>query len=260
MRKIIESHNEKFTLAITILCNGKKRFRVWAEEDKRHNSKYADRLIIVDKSRTIFFQFPVSPEKLFFACINADSVNDNDFEVITEIKPLKHYQIYKDSEVKDFVDLANYFSQVCGYGVPEKKGTIFQTGDKKFNIRFLPQIRDAKGNPINTPARVAHQSGIIEVSYEKFKRYTIPMRMMILLHEFSHKYRNEKIGLQISNEFGADINGLYVYLGVGYSKIDAICVFANVFLKAQSNENMQRMRKIQSYIQSFENQEFAKLV
>jgi hypothetical protein len=41
-------------------------------------------------------------------------------------------------------------------------------------------------------------------------------------------------GLEIENEVGADINALYIYLGLGFSKVDAICVFANVFLKAQT--------------------------
>ena len=84
------------------------------------------------------------------------------------------------------------------------------------------------------------------------------MRLIILLHEFSHKYKNPKIGLEISNEVGVDINALYIYLGLGFSKIDAITVFANVFLKAQTKGNIERMRKIMDYIQKFENQEFAK--
>ena len=113
---------------------------------------------------------------------------------------------------------------------------------------------------INTPARIGHNTGIIEVAKCKFDNYTIPMRMMILLHEFAHKYKNPKIGLKISNEFGADINALYIYLGCGFSKIDAITVFAKVFLKAQTDDNIMRIRKLQDYIQKFENQEYAQLV
>lgn len=86
------------------------------------------------------------------------------------------------------------------------------------------------------------------------------MRFMILLHEYSHKFRNPKMNLDISNEFGADLNGLYIYLGMGFKKIDAICVFANVFLKAQTDQNIYRMRKINEYISRFERQEYAKLV
>ena len=82
--------------------------------------------------------------------------------------------------------------------------------------------------------------------------------LLILLHEFSHKYKNPKLGLDISNETGADVNALYVYLGLGFSKIDAICVFANVFLVAQTKGNIERMRKIMDYIQKFESGQFAK--
>ena len=81
--------------------------------------------------------------------------------------------------------------------------------------------------------------------------------MAILLHEYSHVFRNPKIGLEIQNEVGADINALYIYLGLGFSKIDAICVYANVFLKAQTKGNIERMRKIMDYIAKFENGDFA---
>jgi len=77
------------------------------------------------------------------------------------------------------------------------------------------------------------------------------------LHEFSHKYKNPTIGLPIDHESGADINALYIYLGLGFSKVDAIYVFANVFLKAQTDGNMRRMRKIQQYTAAFENEEYA---
>jgi hypothetical protein len=40
--------------------------------------------------------------------------------------------------------------------------------------------------------------------------------------------------------------------------VDAIFVFANVFLKAQTQGNIHRMRKIMDYIQKFENGEIAK--
>ena len=64
---------------------------------------------------------------------------------------------------------------------------------------------------------------------------------------------------KISDEVGADVNGLYLYLGNGFSKVDAICVFAKVFLKAQTPQNQQRLKKILDYIKKFENQEFAKV-
>jgi hypothetical protein len=253
------SDNRKFSLFITLKCNEKKKIRVWAEELGKQNSKYADREILVEGERTIYFSFPVSPKKLFIGALNCENPNDNSFQVILEEKDLITYQIWLDEETRKFLNLAVHFSQISGFELASNKGRVFTTENNEFTIKYFDVIRDiATNQPMNTPARIGHKSGIIEVAKCKFDKYTIPMRLIILLHEFSHKYKNPKIGLEISNEIGADINALYIYLGLGFSKIDAICVFANVFLKAQTKGNIERMRKIMDYIQKFENQEFAK--
>jgi hypothetical protein len=258
-RKEYDSDNRKFSLYITIKCEGSKSFRVWAEELGKVNSRYADREIVVNGSRTIFCNFPVSPKSLFVGVSNSKEPSDKSFEVNIEEKPLVNYNIWLDAETKDFLSLALHFSQVCGFEQASDAGRLFTTKDKQFTIKYFNVIKDYKtGGVMGTPARIGHTSGIIETAKWKFDQYTIPMRLIILLHEFSHKYKNPKIGLEISNEVGADINALYIYLGLGFSKIDAICVFANVFLKSQTKGNVERMRKIMEYIQKFENQEFAK--
>lgn len=261
MHKILQTDGNPMTLFVTIKCNGKKRFRVWCEELKRVNSRYADRIIDVDGKRTIFINLPFTPNAMFFGCKNAENIRDNDFEVDIIQTPLRSYDIQTDGMAHNFIQFAVKFAKTCGYRNPSPRGTWAKSEDGAYTIRYMPNIIDQRsGAMVNTPARIGHRTGTIEVSKNKFDRYTIPMRVMILLHEFSHKYRNPNIGLPISHESGADINGLYLYLGSGFSKVDAICVFANVFLKAQTDANIQRMRKIQDYIQRFENQEFAKLI
>lgn len=258
--KLYPAENKKFCLLITIKCKGKKNFRTWAEDYGKVNSKYVDREIQVDGERTIRFSFPVTPKTLFIGVGNKENPNDKDFEVMIIESPLKTYNIWLDFQTKRFLQLATNFSQICGFENATESGRLFQTENSEFVIKFMNIIRDSRsGTAMNTPSRIGHKTGIIEVAKVKFDTYTIPMRMMILLHEYSHKYRNPKIGLEIDNEIGADINALYIYLGLGYSKIDAICVFANVFLKAQTSGNIQRMRKIMDYIQKFENQEYAQL-
>ena len=255
-----DSGNRVFCLYLVITCKGQKKFRVWAEDFGKPNSKYANRDIIVNNKRTIHFNFPVSPKKLYVGVVNTENQSDKDFEVMLMEAPLKTYNIWLDGQTQDFLKLATQFSQVSGFTQGTDQGKIFTTDDKQFTIRYFNVIRDyVSGRALNTPARIGHRTGIIETAKVKFDTYTIPMRMIILLHEYSHKYKNPKIGLEISNETGADINALYIYLGLGFSKIDAICVFANVFLKAQTQGNIERMRKIMDYIQRFENQEFASL-
>jgi actin-related protein len=51
-----------------------------------------------------------------------------------------------------------------------------------------------------------------------------------------------------------------LYLSLGYSKIDAICVFNKVFLTADTKQNDLRSRKINEYIDRFEREEFAKRI
>jgi len=253
-----DSNNRKFSIIVNITCPTSKKIRVWAEDLGKPNSKYVDREILVEGKRSIYFSFPVSPKTLFIGALNSDNPNDSDFQVTLIETKLRDYNVWLDSNTEQFLNLAVNFCQVCGFEQATPKGRLYTNEEGKFRIKFFDSIRDfSTGQVLGTPARIGHQSGIIEIAKSRYDKYTIPMRMMILLHEFSHKYKNPKIGLKISDEVGADINALYIYLGLGFSKIDAICVYANVFLKAQTKSNIDRMRKICDYINKFENEEFA---
>lgn len=61
------------------------------------------------------------------------------------------------------------------------------------------------------------------------------MRLIILLHEFSHKFLNPKIDKPISYETGADIQGLYIYLGKGWSPYEAHKTFCKYLKKQKMN-------------------------
>lgn len=258
MEKVWETNKRPISLNVSIKCEKKCRFRVQAV-GVNVNTKYADRTIEVEGYRTIYLSFPVSPEKVRVIVTALD--NSSNFMVDVKEKTLKTYEIHMDQETSQFVKFAQTFSEQAGYEQASPKGRWFKTKDGRFKLQFYPFITDPRtGKASTTPARIGHNSGKIDVSKFHFDRYTIPMRMCILLHEYSHVYRNPKIDLEIDNEIGADLNALYIYLGLGYSKVDAIYVFANVFLKAQTDGNMQRMRKIMEYIKKFENEEYAKVL
>lgn len=254
MQQIVNIDNEKCSIYITIKAKRPCKFRVIAE-DLKPNSKYADRTINVDSERTIYLSFPVSPKKIALSILCMSGLSEKEFTVSAEVKPLKQYEIWLDRDTKNFLELAVPFSQICGFKLPAANGTFYLSDDKKFALKYVPSIVDFKtGKVLNTPARIGHTTGKIEIAASSFAKYTIPMRMMILLHEFSHKWKNPKMNLPISDEIGADINALYIYLGLGFSKVDAIYVYANVFLSAQTEPNRKRMRKIMDYIAKFEGQ------
>ncbi len=252
------SDNRAIALKVTIKSPAKKRFFLCVKDKGKINSTYAKREAVVDGERTVIFSFPVTTQMMTIGIFNIANKNDMAFEVICEEIPLKTYNVWLESETKEFLHLNFFFSQVCGFEQASPKGRIFQRG--QFVIKYYPVIIDYMAQKaLSTPARIGHTTGNIDVAKNKFDKYTFAERVVILLHEYSHKYRNPKLGFAIGNETGADINAIYIYLGMGFSKIDAINVFANVFLKAQTPSNIKRMRIIMDYIQRFENGEFAQL-
>ena len=74
------------------------------------------------------------------------------------------------------------------------------------------------------------------------------MRMAILLHEYSHYYVNKTP----SSEVEADLNGLRIYLALGYPRIDAYNVFLNVFKSANSKQSLDRFEKLDAFIKNWE--------
>jgi hypothetical protein len=73
------------------------------------------------------------------------------------------------------------------------------------------------------------------------------MRMAILLHEFSHYYINS----DIANETEADLNGLTIYLGLGYPIKEAYTAFGETFIGYPSEQNRQRYDIINKFIRDY---------
>jgi hypothetical protein len=144
-----------------------------------------------------------------------------------------------------FVDFAQRFCYNAPYLEANKS---YQSDNGGFMIEYLPTIIDAKGKELTTPARISRISGRIQVSKKQFDRYTVPMRFAILCHEFSHFYVNE----DMTDESEADMNGLLIYLGLGYPRIEAFEAFLEVFEHYPSQENKRRYDKIKNFIDNFE--------
>jgi hypothetical protein len=124
----------------------------------------------------------------------------------------------------------------------------YRSDDGQYFIQLKQQIKDANGKVLGTPARIGRRTGVIQVSKTQFEQFTIPMRMAILLHEFSHFYLNEKM----DDEMEADLNGLLVYLGLGYPRIEAYQAFLETFKNTPSNLNKKRYDMINNFINNFE--------
>jgi hypothetical protein len=195
---------------------------------------------------------PVSPNNALISVYNEANGNlqvgaDNTIIVDSITKePLD-----KKLDVIDFANplvrsFVNFSTRFC-YNAGSLPSGTYLSDDKKFVIKYLPIIED-NGQEQTTPARIDIDNGTIEISKKQFLDFTVPSRKAILLHEFSHVYLNENV----DDEVEADLNGLLIYLGLGYPRIEAFEVFAKTFLSVPSDGNRMRYDKIKTFIDEFE--------
>jgi hypothetical protein len=262
----IPSNYHSFQLNVTIQTKQLSRIRIVALDPNKPASKYVDRVGKLSGKRTFELKFPVSPKKLKVVIFNVANGNlpygeDDSFSIVDmKVEKLPTYDVWWNKETQNFYNFAVEFSQNAGIlSAGDTKPHIYRSDDGKFTIDYYNNIIDKKTNKmLTTPARIGHNTGIIEVSKNKFMQYTIPMRLIILLHEFSHKYLNPKIDKPISYETGADIQGLYVYLGKGWSPYEAHKTFLQVFRNANNEPNHKRYKIINDFIAKYEKGQISK--
>lgn len=241
------------TLMFEIQTAFPKKMYIKVADAEKPNTIFTNRHCMVDAHEGIFVRMPIAPKRAVIDVISEDELGggkDTNYKVVDAKKlPLKRKLTsfnHANPTIQKFVKFAEQFCAKAGY--ISAKGSIYTSDDGKFRIDYLDDIVDANGNSIKTPARISRNEGIIEVSKVKFEKYTIPMRMAILLHEFSHFYLNT----DMANETEADLNGLLIYLGLGYPRIDAYNVFTQVFSTSANELNVNRMRIIDDFIRNFE--------
>jgi hypothetical protein len=232
-------------VVIKLSCSAPQKVRIIAFNPNRPKTYYINRVKTVKGKGVFEVRMPQ----------NCDVVGLNIIAVGGSGGNLKIDSIEKTSleqfnacfcgsrKVASFVKFAQEFSEQASI---LSQGTYF-SDDKKFRIDYHNQIKD-KGRVLATPARISNVDGRMEVSKEHFASYTVPMRMAILLHEFSHFNLN----VIQKDEIEADLNALKIYLGLGYPVIEAHNSFINVFKKTPTNQNKERYQYIKTFIDNFD--------
>lgn len=251
MVKTIKLDDKPTKLKVVIQTKFRTKMWIMVKDADRPNTYYTKRYGFVEGKEEFFVLMPQSPinaQVIVYNDENGVIRNDNSFAVL-EIKALE-YELPKTNFSKKtsaFIKFAQEFSDEAGYISASPRGDIYKSNNGRFRIDYFDMIRNASGKVLKTPARISQVSGKIEVSAEQFRKFTIPMRMAILLHEYSHYYLNKNP----SNEIEADINGLNIYLKLGYPKIDIYNVFLNVFKTAPSMGNKERFDKLDNFVKNF---------
>lgn len=153
-------------------------------------------------------------------------------------KLLQYPMCYKGKNTHEFIKFAQQIS--------ERLNSINNGIYKSINGNYTIQIFDTIEGT-NTPARIHNGEGYIQIAKSKMASNSVPMNMAILLHEFSHFYKNENI----TDEIEADLNGLKIYLGLNYPNLEAHNGFVDVFEHSDTPQNRERYEYILNYITNF---------
>lgn len=253
----IPSNYDEFTLLVKVATKQPEKIRLIVKDTEMKDTIFTDRYKTVNGEQSFFVRMPVSGKRIYVIVYNErvgnlDANKDDSFEVI-ELKKMpleKKMDVidFKDGSLRTFVKFATKFAFNAGT-LPS--GT-YESNGGRFTIQYLPTITYPNGVESKTPARIGMESGVIQISQRRFKEFTIPMRMAILLHEYSHFYVNDNM----DDEMEADLNGLLVYLGLGYPRIEAYQGFLKTFMELPSEQNKKRYDIINKFIEDFEKHQY----
>lgn len=253
----VNTRYEQMTLAITVQCASSCKVKLKVVDAEKPLTVFTDRYKTVDNTMKFFVRLPLTPKTILISVYNEDIGNiPNDKEKSIRVVGIEKLGLEKRMDEVDinsysvmcFVDFAQKFCFNASYLEPN----TYVSDSCNYRLEYLPTIIDNQGKEMRTPARISKTSGRIQVSKKLFNTYTVPMRMAILLHEFSHFYLNDNV----DDEVEADLNGLLIYLGLGYPRIEGYQAFLEVFEKSPSEQNKNRYDVINKFIRDFESKKF----
>lgn len=233
-------------IPVTTSTMQKIRVRLWDYDADK--TVYTDRFMQFVGTKYFEVMLPVSPEKAMIT-IQAETHCEIPFEVgQIRIEALRQRLdlIEISPKVQSFIKFATDFAVNASY-LPA--GKTYKSDNDKYFLQYLPVITGEGGKKLNTSARINEATGTIQASKKAFDQYTVPGRMAVLFHEWSHFYQNQ----DPDDESEADLNGLLMYLSLGYPRVEAFEVWASVFQGADNAQNKERFKLIGQFIDDFEN-------
>lgn len=247
-------------LNIEVYTRSPENIRLIVSDSEHQFTKYVDRRRVVNGLETFKIGLPIAPKKAIVKVANEiekGMYSPQGFrieDIYASTLPTRTFCInYNNPYIRKFLPFIQKFCARAGY--IEAAGQTYYDKSKTFTIRYFDELRSKSGRVLTTPARVHARTGVIEISAEYFRRYSIPMRLAVMLHEFSHFYVNE----DIDNEIEADLNGLAMYLSLGYPRISAFNSFIGVFQNAPTSMNAERYAVLEQFIAKFEKGDYKNL-
>lgn len=249
---------EDCILEVIVKTTQPVKVRLIVFDANQQNTQFTNRYMTVDGQQAFRVRMPLSPNMASVTVYNEAVGNkkqgeDKTIEVLSVTKQAltKRMDVvdFNNPVISGFVKFAQRFCYNAGV-LPANK--IYYSSNNQFKIKYselIPERMNKKlGKMSSTPAQTSMNTGMIEISKKSFVGYTVPMRMAIVLHEFSHYYMNSNI----EDEEEADLNALLIYLSLGYPRIEASQAFLDVFIETDTPENKRRWDVIYQFIKNFE--------
>jgi hypothetical protein len=247
------------TVRITIRSLKPCTIRIVAYDRDRPNTVFTNRFenVMQGEERNTWIPMPLTPKNVIVSIYtdtgNKTANEEVNFKIIDIHKYPNVFTDYGavglfDAGLASFMDLAQRFCFNAGILPVNQSGECYCSRDKLFKIQYLPILTDQKtGQEVSTPMRISSYTRVIEASQAKLLPMSVPGRFCIATHEYSHEFENKNP----DDELEADINGLTIYLGMGYSKYEAIDTYATTFYNSPTDENLSRFKHIEKFVKNF---------
>lgn len=265
---------EELTLKIMVKTLGGKSRKICiiVSDGNQRNTVFTNRYKVFKGIQTFYVRLPLSPE-VALVTVYDEETGDKDYDRETSFEMVNedgdrdniNFGIYKlpleknvaevdlkKTDVRTFVNFAESFAYHAG---------IWNTGNYasypfgRIKFKYVPTIYRKDGAESNTPARIDSITKVIEISQKIFIPYTVPMRFAVLCHEFAHCYLNATP----ADEIEADLQGLNIYLSLGFPHIEAYEAWLETFIGAPSQLNGRRYAIVDKYIKDFSKQKVVRI-
>jgi len=226
---ILQTRKKPVTVIIPIITRDETEIFITGYDPASPKTEYFSRRIDVNGTDKVEFNCPQSPRKLK---IIIWSTGDKKFTIpqIQVVPFNREFRNFSDSENAADIKLIENFARRSGR---YRSRRMYSSKGSNFRIQLLPVIRQDNGKEHPTPARIHTTLPLIQVSKKHFDKMTIPQRVAILTHEYSHNF----INMDQDSEIEADNNMMDLYERLGYPRLEAVYAFANVMSDTDVNHN-----------------------
>lgn len=151
--------------------------------------------------------------------------------------------------VSEWIAFRQKFCYNAGWAPVNK---VYSSALGTFKINYVDQIFDDHGNPFDTPMQIDETTRVINAAKNSMVRLTVPRRVVIADHEYCHMFQNK----DRYDETEADCRGVAISMDTGWSHIECLEAFQQLFQENDSPENEQRFHIVEDFIYTYRKEKF----